>query len=106
MDPPEVSSTYEYTYCQGLGVDSEGNSACVIYAVADVAVAPLIPPYSYNNLCSSIMLTGFIPVYIFVYAVNMLVPLWYVCVFTSVPYTSLPPWLLNGGMPGYSVLAC
>lgn len=53
-------------------------------------MAPLIPPFSYNNLCSSVVLTSYIPVFLFVYSIQIIVPIVYVCFFTSITYASVP----------------
>jgi hypothetical protein len=50
----------------------------------------------YNNLCTSTILTSYIPVYVFVYAIQLLVSVLLVVVLTSVEYTSLPRWLQKG----------
>jgi len=50
----------------------------------------------YNNLCTSTILTSYIPVYVFVYTIQLLVSILVVVVLTSVEYTSLPAWLQKG----------
>ena len=90
MDPAEVTSTYAYTYCDRQIVAS---NTCLLYATTDIEVAPLIPPYSYNNLCSSVLLTSYIPVFLLVYSIQILVPIVYICLFTTTMYTSVPKLL-------------
>lgn len=100
VDPDEVSSSYEYSFCRAVGYGADGSSFCVLTGVAEVDVAPLTPPYSYNHLCTSVIITSFIPVYIFVYAMGMLVPIFYVSVFTSVSYSLLPRQFLYAVVDG------
>ena len=85
-----MTSTYEYEYCMYQVVEVDGSVTCRDYGVQTVEVVPLIPPFSYNNLCSSVLLTSFIPVYILVSSFQALVPLIQVCLFTSSKYTSFP----------------
>jgi hypothetical protein len=87
VDPDAVVSSYAYTYCDQRLVSS---SDCFAYKTTDVEVTPLVPPFSYNNLCSSVVLTNYIPVFIFVYSIQLLVPMVYICFFTSTTYPSLP----------------
>ena len=64
-----------------------------------VEVAPLIPPFSYNNLCSSVLLTRFIPVYILVHSFQVLLPVVQIAIFMSVDRAAFPKALrpmLNG----------
>jgi hypothetical protein len=83
-------STYEYEYCAYLVNLADGTTSCRDYALAEVEVAPLVPPFSYNNLCSSVLLTSFIPVFILVCALQLLLPLVQVCLFASSKYTHFP----------------
>jgi hypothetical protein len=50
----------------------------------------------YNNLCTSTILTSYIPVYVFVYAIQLLVSMLLMVVLTSVEYSSIPAWLQKG----------
>lgn len=87
VDPEEVTSSYAYTYCSRRIVES---NTCLVYATTEIEVAPLVPPFSYNNLCSSVVLTSYIPVFLFVYSFQILVPIVYICLFTTTPYSSVP----------------
>lgn len=64
-----------------------------------VYVSPLRPPFLYNNLCTSTILTKYIPVYVFVYAIQLLVSVLQVIVLTSVDYGRIPR-LLHRGLHG------
>lgn len=82
-----MTSTYEYTYCQTRLIKSvEGSSECTLYATQEAEVAPFIPPFSYNNMCSSTLVTTFVPVYMFVYCIELLIPVLYLYVFTGTEY--------------------
>lgn len=90
MEPDEVSSTYEYQYCMYQVNEVDGSVTCRDYGIEVVEVAPLVPPFSYNNLCSSALLTSFIPVFIFVYSFQVMLPIIQLCLFTSSQYTFFP----------------
>ena len=59
-------------------------------ATYEVDVAPLVPPFSYNNLCSSSLLASFIPVFILVSAIQILFSIFQVVMFTSIKYVDIP----------------
>lgn len=89
LDPDEVSSTYSYSFCYRRVVAS---SECVSYGTRTVDVAPLVPPFSYNNLCSSVVLTSYVPVFLLVYAVHIVLPAVHLAVFATVATpTRFPP---------------
>jgi hypothetical protein len=99
VPPDEVFSSYEYTLCDVRTAFSDGATICTKYINLEVDVEPLIPPFSYNNLCSSVLLTRFIPVYILMHSFQVMLPIFLVCLFSSCQYTTLPKFLypvLNG----------
>lgn len=100
IDADQVTSTYDYTYCRASVLNTNGTRQCALYAVGTVSVAPLVPPFSYNNMCSSVILTNFIPVYILVYAIAVVTPILFVLVFTSFKVSNFPSQVSNGLIPG------
>ena len=96
----EIHSTYSYEYCSLMVFNFDGlPSQCAIYQIQTVIVAPLVPPFSYNNLCSSVLLTRFIPVYILVHSFQIMLPFIQVWVFMMTRYSSFPKYIqpvLNG----------
>jgi hypothetical protein len=56
-----------------------------------VDVVPFVPPFAYDNLCGSVILTSYIPVFIYVYIISIVVNFtWtYVCC-TYVDYSKFP----------------
>ena len=90
MSPDEVTSTYEYEYCAYRVVNADGSITCRDVVVAEIEVAPLVPPFSYNNLCSSALLTSFIPVFILVTSLQIILPVLQLCIFTAMRYNSVP----------------
>ena len=88
VDSEEVTSSYDYSYCKTrLVYSTDGSSECTLYATQDVTVAPLQPPFSYNNMCSSTLVTTFVPVYMFVYSIEVLIPMLYLFFFTYLDYS-------------------
>jgi hypothetical protein len=61
-----------------------------------VEVVPFVPPFAYNNLCGSVILTSYIPVFIYMYIISILVNAasTYVCC-TYVDYSKCPKFIQN-----------
>lgn len=66
---------------------------CLRYSTSRHIVTSLIPPFVYNNLCGSIILTAYIPVYIYLYIINILVTIATPIICLSTKYDSYPVWL-------------
>jgi hypothetical protein len=61
-----VTIPYEYRYCS----ISELDGTCATYEREEVDSVPLIPPFTYNNQCASVILTSYIPVLILGYSIQ------------------------------------
>ncbi len=57
-------SSYSYSYCY-VPVVVNGTSACLESIIETSEIAPLVPPFMYNYQCSNVILTSFIPVFIY-----------------------------------------
>lgn len=92
--PDPISSLYSYEDCSlnVLKLES-GVMECREYAHFSVDIPPLIPPFSYNYDCSSVILTAYIPVYIYMYALLSIVPLSLLLFGVSFRYYWIPEWL-------------
>jgi hypothetical protein len=74
-------------------ITSNNEKICIAYAPITAQVAPVIPPFTYNYMCSSVVLTAYIPVYLYIYClqivltlgIRLIVPLY-------TKYSSLPLW--------------
>ena len=53
-----VSTPYSYESCNLFYV-LRGATICLNRATAEVESAPVIPPFAYNNQCSSVLLTSY-----------------------------------------------
>jgi hypothetical protein len=93
--PDEVESQYDYQICF-LNLFIDGEFSCLQESTRTVFVTPLRPPFLYNNLCTSTILTSYIPVYVFVYAIQLFVVVLQVAVLTSLEYSSFPKLLQKG----------
>ena len=92
--PDEISSVYSYEDCLvgSLNLES-GVYTCAEYAEFTVDVPPLTPPFSYNYDCSSVILTSYIPVYIYMYALLALAPLFVMLFGLVCHYEWFPDWV-------------
>ena len=94
-----VGSVYTYDDCTSLLYDSnEGISECVAYTRTEVEVAAVVPPFLYHYQCSSVVLTSYIPVFIYTYMFRLLLPFG-VIIISLLPYTSIPK-IVSAKFPG------
>jgi hypothetical protein len=91
----EVESQYQYSYCEFTNFDGN-TTVCLSEGFRTELIKPFQPPFLYNNLCTSTILTKYIPVYVFVYSIQLFVSILMVVLLTSVVYTSLPRLLRKG----------
>jgi hypothetical protein len=92
--PDAISSFYSYEDCSRTTLQLEsGLFECQEYAQFSVDVPPLTPPFSYNYDCSSVILTAYIPVYIYMYALLALMPLGVLLFGFCFKYYWFPGWL-------------
>ena len=91
----EVYSQYQYSFCE-ISEFQNGVHTCLSESIRTVDVSPIQPPFLYNNQCTSIMLISYIPVYVFVYAIefvgNILLTGYLLCM----DYENIPKWLRVG----------
>ena len=64
---------------------------CSAYDISEVESASLVPPFTYNNQCGSVVLTSYIPVFLLGYSIQLLLLLIVLLVLTCVSYDSMPP---------------
>jgi hypothetical protein len=64
LEPREVLSSYTYSYCY-VPIVVNDTSACLQSVIREMDVAALIPPFNYNYQCGSVILTSYIPVFIY-----------------------------------------
>ena len=92
--PDPISSLYSYEDCsRSTLMLSSGLFECSEYAQYSIDVPPLIPPFSYNYDCSSVILTAYIPVYIYMYSLLAMVPLALMLFGVTFRYHWIPDWL-------------
>lgn len=96
----EIVSGYSYQICDTtaiLTVNGTDYATCVAESSKYVQVAPLVPPFSYNYMCSSTVLTAYIPVYIYLCCLDLIVAFSFHWLLLRIypSYSSLPKLLLN-----------
>ena len=71
MQADAVSTPYLYEKCVLFEVTSQA-TICVSWVLTEVESAPVIPPFTYNNQCSSVLLTAYIPVLIIGFSIQLM----------------------------------
>jgi hypothetical protein len=89
----EIVSTYTFRECLTFLYLSD-QFFCAALAFTEVSVVPFVPPFSYNYLCTSTLLSAYLPVYIYIYSLQALVyPLATYLLAKAVPFDQLPGWV-------------
>lgn len=90
IEPDDIVSAYSYDFCRRYFLNEDNTQGeCLQYDVADVDVIPMTPPFIYNNLCSSVLLTTYIPVYIFMFSLQIIMSPMTVLVMGGMDYSSM-----------------
>ena len=74
VDPAPFNSAYSYVACSAT-VELGARFFCVEYAEVSVDVIPVTPPLTYNYMCTSVLLAAYIPVYLYVYGLQIILQL-------------------------------
>jgi hypothetical protein len=75
---------------------SSGETLCLHYSLGTVDVAPVTPPFTYNNLCGSVILTSYIPVYIYIYVMSIVINILSTYIFCNyINYSNYPTTIQN-----------
>jgi Leucine-rich repeat (LRR) protein len=100
VEPDEIVSSYTYQICSITAiiiVDGEEITTCVSETDRYVEVAPLTPPFSYGYQCASTVLTAYIPVYLYIYCLEILMPFVTLFLLLSIfpSYSTVPKFLIG-----------
>ena len=91
MKPDEVTASYVYTPdCAVTKYSHTGEPICTDTSAIFVDVASLVPPFSYNYQCTSVLLTAYIPVFIYTYSLQLIAPFVFLFLLCFIKYTALP----------------
>ena len=91
MEADAVSTPYSYDTCLSrIHYANTGITSCREYGTMSVDSVPLVPPFTYNYQCGSVLLTSFIPVLIMGYSIQLLLPVAAMAILTYVPYSLIP----------------
>jgi Leucine-rich repeat (LRR) protein len=99
ISPDPITSSYEYLTCT-LYVVGVAQSTCLRVGVDHVEVAPFTPPFSYNYMCGSTILSAYIPVYLYSYTFLCVFPLLYTTLLSQLPSYDTIPFPTLFGIPG------
>jgi hypothetical protein len=95
----EIVSTYTFRECLTYVYFSD-QFFCAALGFTEVYVVPFVPSFSYNYLCTSTLLAAYLPVYIYIYSIQIVVyPLATYLLAKFVPFDRLPPWI-KATLPG------
>ena len=70
--PSELKTSYTYLQCAIFSLAR--NDECEVYETVTVDVEPFYPPFNYRYMCSSFVLSSYIPVYTYTYSLQILQP--------------------------------
>jgi hypothetical protein len=94
-----LTSWYVYLECYNFSLYPQG-LICTSYRETIKYLAPFIPSFSYNYLCGSTLLAAYIPVYLYLYSLQLLLPFLNTLLLSRwLIYPSLPP-ILRKKLPG------
>ena len=91
VQPNEVTASYSYSPdCAITGYSHTGESVCTEVNDVYVEVAGLVPPFSYNYQCTSVLLTAYIPVFIYTYSLQVIAPFLFLYALCYLDYNKIP----------------
>ena len=70
---------------------TSGETVCTSFDTFHVDSAPLVPPFTYNNQCGSVVLTSYIPVLLMGYSIQLFLPFIMLAFMHCVSYESMWP---------------
>jgi Leucine-rich repeat (LRR) protein len=99
IPPDEISSSYSYQSCVLTGLLPDGNTVCLHYGLRIMDVLKITPPFFYSYQCGSILLTSYIPVYMYsisLQLISSIATFVFILVFNySSTKACYPRWLMN-----------
>jgi len=86
-----VRTPYTYRSCLGHTTNHDTDETlCALYGTVEVESASMIPPFTYNNQCGSVLLSAYIPVLLLGYAIQIVLPLVVLGTLVTLRYESVP----------------
>jgi hypothetical protein len=70
-----------------------GEAVCTEYGIQEVESAPLVPPFTYNNQCGSVLLTSYIPVILLGHSLQLLLSWILLALEVQLPYNYIPSFI-------------
>ena len=93
VEGDEIISHYSHEVCDFwyyTDIEDRESRVCRQHSMHDVDVVPLVPPYIYHYQCGSVFLTLYIPVYIYMYSFQLLIPFIYMMLLSLMEYEHIP----------------
>jgi hypothetical protein len=78
VPPPKITTYYEYLACDTYVIINYEDSSAVVCSDADIyyaQVIPFRPPFFFNFVCFSTILTAYIPVFLYTYCLKIAFPI-------------------------------
>ena len=91
--PPTLSSSYSYEECVAFSLSSV--TVCDEFETVVSTTDPFHPPFNYNNLCTSNVITAYVPVYIYTYSFLLLLPCVLLVIYKYARWSDLPVWIVK-----------
>ena len=91
----QLCTPYSYRTCDLYTTLENGETHCTLYGKTYVESVPLVPPFTYNNQCGSVVLTSYIPVLLLGYAIQLMLTFLALAFLTYVPYGLLSSFVRN-----------
>jgi hypothetical protein len=90
-------SSYQYLQCDNyLFLIAQGKEICLYSSYTSVDVVPIVPAFTYSNLCGSVILTSYIPVYIYLYIMSIVINIASTYIYCNyVNYSTIPEIIQN-----------
>jgi hypothetical protein len=97
VPPPEITTFYEYLACDTYVIISTADSSAVVCTSTELypaQVIPFRPPFFFNFVCFSTILTAYIPVFLYTYCLKLTFPILTSLLLAKfIDYDDLPRWV-------------
>jgi hypothetical protein len=91
----EVSTPFSFETCLTRTSTTDGVRYCSTYGTEEAYSAPLVPPFIYSGQCGTVLLTRYIPVFLFGYSIQLVLTV-IVLIGQAYPHFGSSLWILFG----------
>ena len=89
FEADDIISSYSYDVCELTALFAQSKQ-CLKYESAIVEISPLTPPFTYSYQCSSRIITAYVPVFVYIYSFQILLPAIYLSLLSFLNYEDIP----------------